>query len=309
MDPQPGSALWSCPTCRTALDETNTLFCKKCGKRGFVDKRFLDFLPLTPELNVGLGPVLQHVHEKIGESYRDDTGDPRVTRALQRISEHAEGGLCVEIGSANGPMTPTLENIFDNVIAVDHSESLLRGTVARTRSACCVLADAQYLPLRDGCVDFVVLTEVLEHVTVPTQILLEIVRILKPDGRVFIAVPNERTLNPFAVTNKKPPRSTHVNFFDSIGLSRLMIRCGFELVDVRTHTPKLNLVKILRNPWRLRKLLPGLGKYVECIAQPAAEPLACWEDMLKHKGASTTLAELRAVLGWRNKNEQPPKKS
>ena len=303
MDRQPAGVLWSCPTCRTALDEAGAVFCKKCGKKGLVDGRFLDFLPLSPQPNVGLGPILQHVHEKIGQSYKSDTNSPRVARALRRIAEYADGGVCVEIGAANGPMTPILESMFDHVIALDHSESLLRKTVAKTRSASCVLGDAQYLPLRDDCVDFMVMTSVLEHVVVPTQVLMEVVRVLKPDGRVFITVPNERTLNPFAVAKTKPPRNTHVNFFNSIGLSELMIRCGFELVEVKTHTARLQLGKVLRNPWRLRRLLPGLGKQVECIARPAADPLGCWRDMLVHRGISTTLPELRADLARRNANQ------
>ena len=290
--------LWSCPTCRTPLSEAAGLVCETCGKAGRVDGRLLDFSELTPRLNVGLGPVLQHVHERIGQLYKDETSNPRVERALRRIAEQATGGLCVEVGAANGPMTPALEDLFDEVVALDHSESLLRGTLAKTRGARCVLANAQYLPLGGGSVDFVVLTEVLEHMVAPSQILLEIVRVLKPDGRVFITVPNERTLNPFAVMKTKPPRNTHVNFFDSIGLSQLLIRCGFEVVDIRTHNPRLKLGKVLRNPWRLRKLLPGLGKHVECVARPAAEPLDCWQDMLRHRGVSATPQELRDVLGW-----------
>jgi len=299
MQREPIDAVWCCPTCRAPLGPAVPLHCETCGKDARTDGRFVDFSSLSPELDIGLQGVLALVHRKIGGTYRDDTGSPRPVRALRRIAEHAGGGLCLEVGCANGPMTPGLEELFGHVIALDHSESLLRATLARTRSATCVLADAHWLPLRDRSVDFVVLTAVLEHAVVPSQILLEIVRVLKPDGFVFVSVPNERTLNPFTVTKGRPLRSTHVSFFDSVTLSRLMICCGFELVDVRTHTPKLTLGRILRHPWRLRKLLPGLGKHVECIARPAAEPLACWQDMLRHGGGSATLAELRAVLGWR----------
>lgn len=53
-----------------------------------------------------------------------------------------------------------------------------------------LLADiTQRLPVEDGCVDVVMLSNALEHVYNPADLLCEIRRILKPGGRLFLTVP------------------------------------------------------------------------------------------------------------------------
>lgn len=53
-----------------------------------------------------------------------------------------------------------------------------------------VLADGHALPFRAGAFDFVIATEVIEHVRYPFKFLREIHRVLKPDGRVLLSTPN-----------------------------------------------------------------------------------------------------------------------
>lgn len=49
--------------------------------------------------------------------------------------------------------------------------------------------DGQRIPLEDGSVDSVLLTEVLEHCPTPESVLREIARVLKPGGFMFLTVP------------------------------------------------------------------------------------------------------------------------
>lgn len=51
-------------------------------------------------------------------------------------------------------------------------------------------ADGQALPFRDGTFDFVIATEVIEHVRYPYKLLREIRRVLKPSGRALLSTPN-----------------------------------------------------------------------------------------------------------------------
>ncbi len=52
-----------------------------------------------------------------------------------------------------------------------------------------ILADAQHLPLSTETVDGVVLQQVLEHVRDPHQIVAEVFRVLRPEGRLYCEVP------------------------------------------------------------------------------------------------------------------------
>ena len=54
--------------------------------------------------------------------------------------------------------------------------------------------DALHLPFADACMDLIVSSEVLEHLPDPRPALVEMERILKPAGYVFITTPNPRNL-------------------------------------------------------------------------------------------------------------------
>jgi SAM-dependent methyltransferase len=58
-----------------------------------------------------------------------------------------------------------------------------------TSRATHIRGDALYLPVRDSTADWVLLVAVLEHVLDPMRVLQETRRVLKPGGRVYVAVP------------------------------------------------------------------------------------------------------------------------
>lgn len=58
-----------------------------------------------------------------------------------------------------------------------------------TERASHVRGDAHRLPFRDGSVDWVLLVAMLEHVADPGQVLSEARRVLRSEGRAYIAVP------------------------------------------------------------------------------------------------------------------------
>lgn len=182
-------------------------------------------------------------------------------------------------------MSAELEQIFDRVVAIDHARPLVERTEQVTRSATCILADVHFLPFADHCADFVVCTEVLEHVVIPTQVLLEIRRVLKADGIAFITVPNEVGLNPFVVARPNAPRmDTHINYYNSKSLCRMLLSCGFQVIEMETWSPSLGFGGWLRNPLGgLRHLvtkLPAFGLRIECLAKPAEDPMACWQQLI-----------------------------
>lgn len=51
------------------------------------------------------------------------------------------------------------------------------------------LGDAHGLPFEDATFDCVLCFETLEHVENPHQLLMELGRVVKPDGRVFVSIP------------------------------------------------------------------------------------------------------------------------
>ena len=51
------------------------------------------------------------------------------------------------------------------------------------------VSDITSIPLADGCLDAILCTEVIEHVTDPMAVLAEFSRLLKPGGRLLLTAP------------------------------------------------------------------------------------------------------------------------
>lgn len=52
-----------------------------------------------------------------------------------------------------------------------------------------IIAPAERIPLDDGCADWVIMTELLEHVPDPPAVLKEASRLLKSGGKILITMP------------------------------------------------------------------------------------------------------------------------
>jgi arsenite methyltransferase len=90
-------------------------------------------------------------------------------------------------------------------------------------------ADAQKLPLRDDTVDAAVSIAVLQLIPNPSATLGEIVRVLRPGGRMAVMVP---TVGPAALFRLLPAGGAH--FFAEDELGDTFESLG--LVSVRTKT-------------------------------------------------------------------------
>jgi arsenite methyltransferase len=104
------------------------------------------------------------------------------------------GGVALDVGSGPGNVTASLARAAGPgglALGVDISEPMLaRAVDAQAGSNVGFLrADAQQLPFRDGTFDAVTSLAVLQLIPDPPATLAEIVRVLKPRGRVAVMVP------------------------------------------------------------------------------------------------------------------------
>lgn len=73
---------------------------------------------------------------------------------------------------------------------VDFSEIALRAARRKAPEICWVVADGERLPYPDAYFDYITSIGSLEHYMCPEAGVREIVRVLKPDGRACILLPN-----------------------------------------------------------------------------------------------------------------------
>lgn len=129
-----------------------------------------------------------------------------------------------------------------------------------------VLCDAAALPFADHSVDFVLISEVLEHLTYPGIVLSEVRRVLKRDGKVLVTVPSILNIELVAKMSAKIRGEfyEHLHSFTPWNLKTLMKRNGLVISSIHTHL-------FLPVPWlRLRcsnHVIEKLYNFVENILE------------------------------------------
>lgn len=82
---------------------------------------------------------------------------------------------------------------------------------------------AEYLPLDNESVDVIISQEVLEHVFDIEQVLAEMQRVLRKNGKIFIQVPYKNLVE----------STNHLRLFSKESLHNLITKNGFEVLSCK----------------------------------------------------------------------------
>lgn len=262
----------ACPACRGSLREVVTsasLCCRACGASFAVEGDVpillaggLSHSPV-PKSQAGVtdqgsgGPTSRLVswlrarlHAGPGEDRRQRS------RLTAFVSEVPAGSLVVDLGSGS-------RRLAGHVLSVD---------IGRFPQVDLV-ADGHQLPFQADVASRIVCTGVLEHVRAPERVVGEMLRILRPGGRIYAAVPFMQGFHPGSGTDADFQRRTH------LGLMQLM--APLEIVESGiSGGPSAALAWILREylalPFAWNRLL---YKSVYLLSGPLTSWLR-WLDVL-----------------------------
>jgi SAM-dependent methyltransferase len=111
-------------------------------------------------------------------------------RLLERwLQELSPSHRVLDLGCGAGSLKTQLAGL--NVIGVDVDPKEL----ARNRKLASVCAESHTLPFAGGSFDFVICHHSLEHFRDAARVIREIRRVLKPQGRLFVSVPDGRSFS------------------------------------------------------------------------------------------------------------------
>lgn len=165
-------------------------------------------------------------YEKYAKNYPDDL----IIRGSQlaKIKENIDfqGKIGLDIGCANGAFVLEIAKLgAKKMYGIDIAEEFVKkatrtAKIRSIRNVEFIQADAKKLPFKNNYFDFIICTEVLEHVPGFKTAIKEIERVLKPGGSFIVTIPN--TLNPaeilhqikhliFFIIKREP--ITHINLF------------------------------------------------------------------------------------------------
>lgn len=105
-----------------------------------------------------------------------------------RLAEQAPG-LILEVGSGLSPIVTGRDDIVYSELSFRALQTLKR---LNNNQGHYVVADGTKLPFKEDGVDFVVCSEVLEHVEHDEVAIAEIGRVVKNDGTAYVTVPHRQ---------------------------------------------------------------------------------------------------------------------
>lgn len=127
----------------------------------------------------------------------DNSSQTRVIRELvvRAFKPYLRGGRGLELGCSDGYMTQMLANNLEHLDVVDGSTNFLKEAKKRN------LTNVNYhFSLFEEYTsseqyDYVFASYIMEHVLEPSLVLKMVRQVLKPDGLLFMVVPNARALS------------------------------------------------------------------------------------------------------------------
>lgn len=107
----------------------------------------------------------------------------------EKFPKYKKDGFALDIGCGNGSQLSYLKHHGWKVIGLDLSEQA--SEVAKKNFGIDVyVGELENLPYPPNTFDFIIMSHVLEHVTSPVETLKRVKELLKPDGVVYVEVPN-----------------------------------------------------------------------------------------------------------------------
>lgn len=168
-----------CPDCPTSkmIYAQNAFTCSSCSKVFGIDNEKLSFVNFTGSLTYDSLDAVKSFFKKYPQLYvflRRFFAPVFFERDLHNFvkENNPSEKVVVHLGSGNTRFHKDILNL--DIIGYGNVN---------------IIADITKIPLQSGSVDAVILDSVLEHVKQPDVVTKEVLRILKPQGNLFVSIP------------------------------------------------------------------------------------------------------------------------
>lgn len=167
---------------------------------------------------------------------------PHLAFMLEAAAEIEMGKVILDVGSGTSPF----QELFPNrrYIRLDWNHSIYDAPVD-------VRGSAAMLPIANSCLDAVVCTEVLEHVSEPQSAAREMYRVLKPGAKLWLTTP-------FVWPLHEEPYDYYR--YTSHGLRHILEQAGFYIKSILPLSDSFSTVAalMLNAEWLMGKAEDGL---------------------------------------------------
>ncbi|MQG20437.1 MAG: class I SAM-dependent methyltransferase [SAR202 cluster bacterium] len=211
---------------------THTVRCRRCEASLLMDaRRFSEgwcercFDEMLYDDPVGFHQLL---YSEINQNAVQPELKPAFDWFFDSLVKRVKTGNVLDVGCETGYVLSRLEIPEDNKYGLDVVAASLKVAKASINEGNFSLGDAANIPYKSDSFDYVICTEVLEHLENPAAAIEECFRVLKPDGTAFFTVPNGA-----GVAGRY--LCSHIQFFTYGDILTLVEGSGFKVVEGEKH--------------------------------------------------------------------------
>lgn len=201
--------------------------------------------------------TLQQIHEDVPALYYDLGIKNNIFQKIWHRNRFLQvkkfsperSGKVLDVGCHSGLFTNLLTDSIDSseVYGIDISSEAVMYAKKRIKGGHFVTGDAHTLPFKDSFFDEVFCLEMLEHVENPSQVISEIKRVLKKNGKGIILIPTESYLFRaiWFIWNAINPiwKHAHIQHFNKKTVTHLLKQRGLKIR--RSKSIQLNMLYLV----------------------------------------------------------------
>jgi len=172
-----------------------------------------------------------------------------------------QNGLILDAGCGIGRYVMALRKKEYNVLGLDWAQQTLFNAKKSWSCAPFIIGEMNHLPLPTASLAAVISLGVIEHFVQPWILLKDFIRVLKPGGILYLAVPYENRLRKYGRNKGKyPHRDSPSDFyqylFDRNEIEAQLTRLDFSVINRFSTSGYAGLVDEWKNLDRLVQLFP-----------------------------------------------------
>lgn len=188
----------------------------------------------------------------------EKTNEPELDKGaihetILNLIQNEPRGLLLDAGAGSGALSLRLSRLGFRVVSVDIAKNFKAKEFDNNLEF--ILCDLDMdVPFKNGTFDYVVSSEVIEHLENPWHFLRELSRIMKTSGKLYLTTPNVHSIHqrlyflfskPFYFFNDGDfKHNRHLNPMLFWNLKRMLSLAGFEIIKVtfnRAFIPKIRI--------------------------------------------------------------------
>ena len=184
--------------------------------------------------------------------FMDRRAEAQKEFVFQKFPPNGRPPRVLDIGCSAGSLLLALSERTTSLTGYEPDVNMAETARRRLPSANIVTALCEPDQLQANSFDVITLSHVLEHVIDPVSYLRQLLRILSPNGMVFVEVPHEPLEEVLRIVNARFRSKLHLTYFTPDLLSRCIEAAGARAIKIKTFGPRVCEFSIV--PEYLQKL-------------------------------------------------------